>query len=423
MQFKVPRGTQDILPGEVEMWQWIEDNIRKICRQYHYAEIRTPMFESTELFKRGVGETTDIVEKEMYTFEDRGGRSLTLRPEGTAPVVRSFVEHKTYGEPQPTKLYYVGPMYRYERPQAGRQRQFHQFGVELFGTYEPESDAEVITLGMDWFAAVGLEGVTVEINSVGCTTCRPVHRANLVDYFTPYQEQLCGDCQSRLTRNPLRILDCKKESCQAIIKDAPSIVEAWCEECTTHFSQVKKELELVNVPYRHNDRLVRGLDYYTRTAFEYMLENRQGGGQASTIGGGGRYNGMVKEMGGPEMSGIGFGIGMERVLLALKTSEKEFPQMTTLDAYVVALGEQAQEETTRILHELRKAGLAVERDLLNRKLKGQMKAADRAGARYVVIIGDEEIKNQRVRIKELASGEQSEVGLEELTHILKEKQI
>lgn len=410
MSFRVPRGTQDLLPGEVEIWQFVEEKARDWCRRYHIAEVRTPIFEQTDLFQRGVGETTDIVSKEMYTFTDRGGRSLTLRPEGTAPVVRAFVEHKAYGWPQPVKWFYIGPMFRYERPQAGRMRQFHQFGVEMFGVTDPGADAELIALGADFYDSLGLTGVQIELNSVGCPDCRPAYLEQLVAYFTPQQEALCKDCQSRLTRNPLRILDCKNKGCQELIAEAPQTVDHLCETCDAHFDAVKKQLDRLGVTYTLNWRLVRGLDYYTQTAFEYVLDGR--GGQAGSIGGGGRYNGLVAEMGGGDVPGVGFATGLERTVLALKEQEVLLPIDRQLDCFLVTLGGQAKREAVSLLRSLRQAGLSADRDLLDRKMKGQMKAADRSQARFVAILGEEELAQKRIVVKEMASGHQEEVDLE-----------
>ncbi|BCU82508.1 histidine--tRNA ligase [Polycladomyces abyssicola] len=418
MNVRIPRGTADIMPGEVEKWQYVEEKARDVCRRYHFSEIRTPIFEHTELFQRGVGETTDIVEKEMYTFEDRGGRSLTLRPEGTAAVVRAFVEHKVYGQPQPTKWFYIGPMFRYERPQAGRMRQFHQFGLEVFGSHDPGTDAEVIALGAHFFEAVGLKGVTVHLNSVGCPKCRPVHREKLVAYLTPHKDRLCRDCQSRLERNPLRILDCKNETCRQITEGAPAVLDVLCDECAPHFEAVKRHLDLLGVDYTVNPRLVRGLDYYTRTAFEYMLEGL--GAQASTIGGGGRYNGMVEEFGGGDVPGIGFATGLERVLLALEEQGVTLPLDRSLDCFLVTLGDEAQEKAVTLLQSLRKAGCSADRDYLGRKLKAQMKAADRMNARFVAILGEEELKQNQIVVKDMTTGEQETVNLDQFVDYIRQ---
>lgn len=415
MNYRIPRGTSDLLPGEVERWQYMEEKARELCRLYHFSEIH-PLFEQTELFRRGVGETTDIVEKEMYTFEDRGGRSLTLRPEGTAPVVRSFVENKMYAGPQPTKLYYMGPMFRYERPQAGRQRQFHQFGVEVFGTREPEVDAEIIDLGYRFYTAVGLRKVRVELNSVGCPRCRPVHREALVKFLTPHREELCKDCQSRLERNPMRVLDCKNETCSRLTEDAPKMLQFLCDDCAPHFETVKENLDLLEVPYEVNPRLVRGLDYYTQTAFEYLLEEAEGG----SLGGGGRYNGLVEEVGGPaDMPGIGFGLGLERVILALEQQEVNPPIRRGVDCFLVTLGAATKKRGVSLLKQLREAGLSAERDYLDRKLKAQLKAADRSGAAYVAILGEDELEEDRIVVKNLSTGEQETIQLDQLTDYIR----
>ncbi|SDC61414.1 histidyl-tRNA synthetase [Melghirimyces thermohalophilus] len=416
MKFRIPRGTQDLLPGEVEKWQYVEEKAKELCRRYHFSEVRTPVFEQTSLFQRGVGETTDIVEKEMYTFEDRGGRSLTLRPEGTASVVRSFVENKLYADTPPTKLYYIGPMFRYERPQAGRQRQFHQFGVEVFGTEEPDVDAEIIDLGYRFYRATGLADVKVELNSVGCPRCRPVHREALVEYLTPHKEELCKDCQSRLERNPMRILDCKNESCHRITEGAPKVIDFLCDHCGPHFDSVKEALELLEVPFHVNTRLVRGLDYYTQTAFEFVLEGKGGG----SLGGGGRYNGLVEEVGGPETPGIGFAVGLERVLMALEQQEVELPLQTGVDCFLVTLGAEAKKHGVTLLKQLREAGLSAERDYLDRKMKGQMKAADRARAAYVAILGENELAENRVKVKNLATGDQETIQLDKLVDYIRD---
>lgn len=417
MKFRAPRGTVDILPGEVERWRYLEDKARDLCRRYHFSEVRTPIFEYTELFQRGVGETTDIVQKEMYTFTDRAGRSLTLRPEGTAPVVRAFVENKVYAEPQPTKWFYIGPMFRYERPQTGRMRQFHQFGVEVFGTRDPILDAEIIALGRDYFEEIGLTGVTAEVNSVGCPVCRPVHREKLVAHLLPLKEKLCEDCQSRLDRNPLRVLDCKNPVCREVTADVPKITDFLCDDCGPHFEAVKDALDLLGVDYRVNPRLVRGLDYYTQTSFEYVLEGL--GAQAGTLGGGGRYNGLVEEIGGGDVPGIGFALGLDRILVAMKDRGVQIPVAHRLDCYIVTLGGEAKRRAISLLAELRRAGCSVERDVLDRKMKGQMKAADRAQARCVVILGEEELNREAAVVKEMATGRQEEIRLDRLADYIR----
>lgn len=414
MAFQKPTGTQDILPGAVEKWQFIEEKARDLCRRFNYKEIRTPIFEQTSLFERGVGETTDIVEKEMYTFIDKGDRSMTLRPEGTAGVVRSYVENKLYGEPDVTKLYYIGPMFRYERPQAGRQRQFHQFGVEVFGAVDPAIDAEVVALGYQYCRELGLQEVKVELNSVGNPASRAAYRDKLLGFLMPMKDNLCKDCQSRIERNPMRVLDCKVD--QEKFADAPSILDSLDEECTTHFDKVQELLTAMGIEYTINHRLVRGLDYYTHTAFEYKA---QGIGAIDTIGGGGRYNGLVSEIGGPDQPGIGFGIGLERIALILEKQGVSFSAEKPLDVYLVALGEAADNEISTQLFKLRQAGFSAERDYLGRKMKAQMKSADRMKARYTAILGDDELERGEIAIKSMETGEQRTVKLAELANELK----
>ncbi|MGG1313900.1 histidine--tRNA ligase [Cohnella laeviribosi] len=406
MKFQKPPGTQDVLPGSAELWQFVEQTARELCRRYHYREIRTPMFEATELFQRGVGETTDIVEKEMYTFEDRGGRSMTLRPEGTAGVVRAYVENKLYGEPDIAKLYYIGPMFRYERAQAGRYRQFHQFGVEAIGSADPALDAEVIALGYSFYKAVGLKDVAVEINSVGTPQVRAAFREKLLGFLAPMKESLCKDCQSRMERNPLRVLDCKVD--QAKFEGAPSILDSLDGECSAHFARVRECLDAMKIPYSINPRLVRGLDYYTHTAFEYKA---QGIGSIDTVGGGGRYNGLVADIGGEDRPGVGLGIGLERTLLLLEKQGAGPVSGPAVDVYFIAMGERAEREAPGIVQRLREAGLAVERDYQGRKTKAQFKAADRIGARFAAILGDEELDKSEIALKDLASQEQRNVPL------------
>ena len=416
-KYFVPRGTDDLLPGEVEKWQWMEETARKICRLYGFREIRTPLFEHTEIYQRGVGEATDIVEKEMYSFYDRGERALTLRPEGTAGVVRSFVEKKVFADPQPTKWYYIGPMFRYENPQAGRRRQFHQFGVEVFGSADPALDAEVIALGMHFYQALELEDVRVEINSVGDQETRERYRKRLIDYFEPVKDSLSKEARERLYKNPLRILDSKDPKTKEIAMEAPSILDDLSEPARQHFEQVKSYLDVLKIPYVINDRLVRGLDYYTHTAFEFMVDVP--GAQAGTIGGGGRYNGLVEEFGGPEMPGFGFGIGLERVLLALEEQKVEIPVEDGIDCYLITIGEKAKTAGAKWLKALREAGIAADQDYLGRKMKAQFKAADRSNARFAVILGEDEMEQGRINVKHLDSGEQETIELEQLIPYIK----
>lgn len=418
MAFQAPRGTEDLLPEETRNWRKVEAIFHSICSRYHYGEIRTPLFEQTDLFIRGVGDSTDIVNKEMYTFQDRGGRSITLRPEGTAPVVRAYVEHKLFGDGSnaPVKLYYMGPMFRYERPQAGRQRQFHQFGVEAIGVHDPSLDAEVISLAWNFFRELGLTGIRLEINSVGCPVCRPAYRKALVDSLAPHKERLCEDCQIRLEKNPLRILDCKVDGEKEVVKEAPVMVDHLCKDCSEHFNALKEMLNALEIPYVVNPRLVRGLDYYTRTAFEFK-EGKEG--EEDTICGGGRYNGLVKEIGGPDEPGIGFGLGVERLLLALRNQGIQLGSSENPSFYLVAMEDGLRLEKTKLLHRLRKAGFTVETDFLNRKMKGQLKAADRSGARFALILGGEEFQKGLFLLKDLRSGVQEAFSLAKIELVLK----
>ncbi|MCM3712694.1 histidine--tRNA ligase [Halalkalibacter oceani] len=420
MSIQIPRGTQDILPGEVEIWQHIEATAKEVCRQYNYHEIRTPIFEHTDLFQRGVGDTTDIVQKEMYTFEDRGGRSITLRPEGTAAVVRSYVEKKLYGQAnQPTKLFYQGPMFRYERPQAGRMRQFVQFGVEALGSADPAIDAEVLALVMSIYAKLGLKNVKLVINSLGDKESRQAHRQALVDHFKPSIAEFCSDCQERLEKNPLRILDCKKDREHPLMGTAPSILDYLNEESQSYFTQVKAYLDALDIPYVVDPTLVRGLDYYYHTAFEVMIDG-EGFGAITTICGGGRYTGLVEDIGGPSTPGIGFAFSIERVIMALKAQKVPLPVSTELDCYVVSLGEKAKAKAVELLYQLRAAGISSDKDYLDKKMKAQLKAADRLNARYTAILGDDELEKGLIVVKQMESGEQEEVELESFIQYMKQ---
>ncbi|MCM3710801.1 histidine--tRNA ligase [Sporosarcina luteola] len=409
MNFKVPRGTQDILPSESWKWQKVESIIRDLCDSYRYKEIRTPIFEQTELFQRTVGDTTDIVTKEMYTFTDRGNRSMTLRPEGTAPVVRSFVENKMFGYPdQPVKLYYQGPMFRYERQQAGRYRQFVQFGVEAIGSADPAIDAEVITLAMDVYKRAGLTDVKLVLNSLGDSESRNAHREALVAHFTPHIGEFCGDCQSRLEKNPLRILDCKVDREHPLMETAPSLADYLTDQSATYFEQVKGYLDDVGIEYELDPNLVRGLDYYNHTAFEIM-STASGFGAITTLCGGGRYNGLAEEIGGPSAPGIGFGMSIERLLLALEAEGKSFTQEPELDVYIVTLEESAHRKGFKLLNELRNAGMRADMDYMDRKMKAQMKSADRFNAKAVIVIGEDEVEGNVVQLKNMADGSQEKI--------------
>ena len=409
MNFKVPRGTQDILPGQTEKWQHVEQIIRDLCNVYRYKELRTPMFESTELFQRSVGETTDVVQKEMYTFEDRGGRSLTLRPEGTASAVRSYVEHKMYGSAdQPVKLYYTGPMFRYERQQAGRYRQFVQFGVEAIGSADPAIDAEVIALAMDVYGAVGLKDLKLVINSLGDKETRNAHRTALINHFEPSIGEFCSDCQKRLEKNPLRILDCKVDREHALMATAPALTDYLTEDSATYFAKVKNYLDVLGISYEVDPNLVRGLDYYNHTAFEIMSTS-SGFGSITTLCGGGRYNGLVEEVGGPDMPGIGFALSIERLLLALEAEGVTLEIQDGLDMYVVAMGEEAKVKAVELVSSFRAKGISADMDYLDRKMKAQMKAADRANTKFVIVLGETELEEQAVNVKTMETGDQTKV--------------
>jgi histidyl-tRNA synthetase len=379
------------------------------------------MFEHTELFQRGVGESTDIVQKEMYTFNDRSDRSLTLRPEGTAPVVRAFIDNKMNGEPQqPTKLFYTGPMFRYERPQKGRMRQFSQFGIEAFGSVDPAIDAEVIAMADNYCKEFGLKEIKPVINSLGDQESREAHRNALVRHFQPHIEEFCGDCRRRLEQNPLRILDCKKDQDHELMKTAPSILDYLNDESKTFFEKVKRYLGGMDIEYVVDPNLVRGLDYYNHTAFE-MMSFSPGLGAIKTVGGGGRYNGLVEEVGGPETPGIGFGLGLDRILLAMEAEGLSLPVGKSLDCYLVAIGGKAEDKVPSLLYRLRQAGLSADKDYMHKKVKAQFKSADRLNAKFVAVLGDEELEQGVINVKDLASGEQETTALDELVRYIKER--
>ena len=420
MAFKVPRGTQDILPENTPKWQKIESILRELARVYRYKEIRTPIFEHTELFQRSVGDTTDIVQKEMYTFEDRGGRSLTLRPEGTASTVRAYVEHKMYGAPdQPIKLSYMGPMFRYERQQAGRYRQFVQFGVEAIGSADPAIDAEVIAFAMDIYQTVGLKDLKLVINSLGDKETRDTHRTALINHFKPHIHEFCDDCKNRLEKNPLRILDCKLDREHPLMQTAPKLTDYLTPTSREYFEQVKKYLEVLGIEYEVDPNLVRGLDYYTHTAFEIM-STAEGFGAITTLCGGGRYNGLVEEIGGPDVPGIGFALSIERLLLALEAEGIELELDDALDVYVIALGDEAKLKAVELISSFRLKGISADMDYLMRKMKAQMKSADRLQAKFVVIIGETELEEGVVVVKQMETGNQEKVEINEIVNYLKQ---
>lgn len=413
-----PRGTHDIMPTEAKNWRRVETAAREICELYHYGEIRTPIFEHTELFLRGIGETTDVVQKEMYTFTDRGGRSVTLRPENTAAVVRSYLEQKLYADSQAAKLFYIGPMFRYDRPQAGRLRQFHQFGIEAIGPAGPSVDAEIIALAVRFFESLGLTDLDLMINSVGCPKCRPQYRLVLQEFLRDKKEELCENCQSRFDRNPMRILDCKEEKCNRLSSGAPQMLDCLCEECLGHLEGLRQYLDLAGISYAMNPRLVRGLDYYTKTAFEiqYSLLGAQ-----SAICGGGRYDGLIEECGGPSTPGIGFAIGLERVLLAMEKQALLDPAEDAVPVWVIPIGPEAALPAFSLLNRLRQQGIASDMDHGGRSLKSQMKQANRTHARYVAIIGEDEARGNQVTLKNMSTGEQILLSAEEAINQLKQE--
>jgi len=413
-----PRGTNDILPGEVEKWIYIEGLLREICQQYGYQEIRTPVFENTELFIRGVGEATDIVEKEMYTFTDRGQRSLTLRPEGTSAVVRAYLENKMHTQAMPVKLYYMGPMFRYDRPQAGRYRQFHQFGIEALGTLDSMVDGEIIALVIDFFQRLGLKDLAVHLNSVGCPDCRPVYREKLIAYLRAQKENLCSDCQSRLERNPLRVLDCKVEKCQQSTADAPSILENLCFECEHHLTELKAYLAELGITYQLDPKLVRGLDYYTKTAFEIIYH---GLGAQSTVCGGGRYDRLISECGGQPTPAVGCALGLERLILTLEKKEIALPLPEKTEVFFAPLGQNARLSAFTMLAKCRQEGIKAQIDYQARGLKAQMKQADRLGAKLAVIMGEDELARGAVIVRTMGESVQEEITKENLVAALKAK--
>ena len=416
MALKRPRGTNDFLGDKVKLMTKLEETVRDVCKSFGINEIRTPMFEYTELFQRGVGETTDIVQKEMFPFEDRGGRSLTLKPEGTAGAARAFIENGLYSEAQPTKLFYVTPCFRNERPQAGRYKQFHQFGVEMYGTYDASADAEVISLVYEIFQRLGLKNVRLKINSLGSNECRKKYNKVLKDYIGDRLEHLCDDCKSRFEKNPLRVLDCKNKNCKEVLADAPAVLDILDEECAAHFEKLKASLEAMGIPYEVDKGIVRGLDYYTRTVFEFVSYEI---GAQGTICGGGRYDNLVEECGGSPMGAVGFAMGLERIMLVLEAQGLNEVDSNNPLIYIGSIGEKGALKAQEIGYDLRKAGIHAEYDTVGRSVKAQMKYADKIGAVYNVVLGDDEIANDKVRLKNMLNGEQREITLSAIEDELK----
>lgn len=404
---QAPRGTQDVLPQDSYRWQYIERTALSVAEDFGFREIRTPVFEHTNLFLRSVGETSDVVQKEMYTFEDKGGRSITLRPEGTAGAARATLEHGLLNGALPVKVSYITSCYRYEKSQKGRYREFHQFGVECFGAAAPQADAEVISLAMQVTKTLGLKGLALHINSIGCPTCRARYSQALREYFGAHREELCETCLGRLERNPMRILDCKSPLCHKIAADAPLMLDYLCEDCRAHFETVKQCLDAAQVPYEIDPHIVRGLDYYTRTVFELVAEN------GLVVAGGGRYDGLVQELGGAPQPGLGFAIGLERLLMVMEEQQCPFPEPPVCDLYLVSMGAAAAQRCFVLASRLREGGVAVECDIVGRSLKAQMKYADKLGARYTIVVGDTELETGVAQLKNMATGQTEDIRLDD----------
>ena len=409
MLTNAPKGTKDMLPDQAYKWHYIEEAFADICRRYGFQEIRTPVFEHTELFQRGVGDTTDIVQKEMYTFQDYGKRSITLKPEGTSPVVRAFTEHKLYAGVQPNKFYYNIPCFRYEKPQSGRLREFHQFGIETFGTMDMMADAECISLGYDFLQEMGITDVELRINSVGCPECRKKHREALREFLKPKYDELCDTCKDRFDRNPMRIIDCKSPICQELVAGAPMMIDYLCDDCRDAFEQLKANLDAMGIEYVVDPGIVRGLDYYTKTAFEFVTTKI---GAQGTVCGGGRYDKLVEEVGGPSTPGVGFGLGKERLLLTMEACGVEIPEPSGADVFIAVMGDEAKAAGLKLMRELRKQGIAVQMDIMGRNIKNQFKYANRINARKTVVIGQDELEKNSFAIKDMATSQQVNVPME-----------
>lgn len=411
MAIQAQKGTKDMLPGDAYKWHYIENKLRSISDEYGIREIRTPIFESTELFERGVGETTDVVQKEMYTFEDKGGRSITLKPEGTAPTVRAFIESSLYADAQPTKLYYFTPCFRYEKMQKGRYRQFHQYGVEVFGSEHPSVDAEVISLAMRTYEELGIKDLKLTINSIGHPECRAKYNEALKQYLKENYDDLCPTCKTRFEKNPMRILDCKEKKCKVITEKAPVILDYICEDCSTHFEDLQKYLKIMDIQYEIDPKIVRGLDYYSKTVFEIINKD-------ITVCGGGRYDYLISQIGGPEVPAVGFGMGLERLILTLEEAGIEIPMENRCDVFIGSMGDEAKIQSMKLAFELRKFGVKADIDHMNKSVKAQMKYANKIGASFTFVIGDSELQEKKVRVKRMSDGEQFEISLENLQELV-----
>ena len=411
MLTNAPKGTKDMLPDQAYKWHYIEEAFADICRRYGFQEIRTPVFEHTELFQRGVGDTTDIVQKEMYTFQDYGKRSITLKPEGTSPVFRAFAEHKLYAGVQPNKFYYNIPCFRYEKPQSGRLREFHQFGIETFGTMDMMADAECISLGYDFLKEMGITDIELRINSVGCPECRKKHREALREFLKPKYDELCDTCKDRFDRNPMRIIDCKSPICQELVAGAPMMIDYLCDDCKDAFEQLKANLDAMGIEYVVDPGIVRGLDYYTKTAFEFVTTKI---GAQGTVCGGGRYDKLVEEVGGPSTPGVGFGLGKERLLLTMEACGVEIPEPAGADVFIAVMGDEAKAAGLKLMRELRQQGIAVQMDIMGRNIKNQFKYANRINAKKTVVIGQDELEKNSFAIKDMATSQQVNVPMESI---------
>ncbi len=419
MLTKAPRGTKDITPKDAYKWNYVENKFREICSLFGYEEMRTPIFEHTELFKRSVGDTTDIVQKEMYSFTDKGERDITLKPEGTAGVVRAFIENKLYADTQPTKLFYITPCFRYERPQAGRQRQFHQFGIEALGSDKPSLDAEVIALAVQFFNEVGLKDLAVSINSVGCPTCRAEYNAKLKEYLDAKSDVLCETCLDRKDKNPMRVIDCKNPNCKENLNDIPFMVDHICDDCKDHFEKLQTYLKEMDINFVVDITIVRGLDYYKKTAFEIISNDI---GSQSTVCGGGRYDGLVEQLGGPKgVSGIGFGLGVERLLLTMENNNIEIENPYATDIFIVTIGDEAKTKSFKLLKDLRTNHISAENDHLDRSVKAQFKYSDKINAKFTIVIGDDELANDTATLKNMSTSEQTTIKLSEIVKELKSR--
>lgn len=418
MQIQSPKGTRDILPSEVQTWQWVEGVARSVFGTYGYQEIRTPIFESTDLFVRGVGDTTDIVEKEMYTFSDRANRSVSLRPEGTASVVRAMLQNRLMDGASVLKFYYIGQMFRYDRPQAGRYREFWQVGIEAFGADSPAIDAEIIAAGHQFFSTLGIKDLTLHLNSIGDPVCRPKYVEDLTAYAKEHLDELCGKCYARHERNPMRILDCKESGCRAVVANAPLLSNYLCDACRENFDMVKSYLDGLEIDYHEDPYVVRGLDYYSRTAFEFTAG---GLGAQNAIGGGGRYDYLAEEIGGTPTPGIGFALGMDRIIIALDAQNVTVPTSAPVDVYLSVLGDAAMPVALRLAQELRESGVKTDLEFKGRGLRAQMRTANKLNARYVVMIGEDEISNKAATMRDMGSGDQQSVAFQQLAELMREK--